>query len=234
MPRALGRRWMLANPPIWARAILFVCGCPVVITRKAPVPEGGFLVFANHQSLLDVLAVFVAMEDTPVAFAAKRELFKIPFLGWYLSFAGFIEVDRKNRQRSMRAYDKACVLIRDEGVRVAIYPEGTRSIDGSVLPFKRGAFVLAIRSQAPIVPIAVEGAQKAARKHTLRLRGHPIHVVIGAPIPTAGLTDADRDALLVRTRTEILALHLEAGAEPSPVHPMTAKAGMPSGEREEA
>jgi len=204
----------------------------VLVTRllDAP-PRGGFLYFSNHHSILDILALFVALKDTPFVFAAKKELFRVPFIGWHLRLAGYVEVDRDNRDRAVASFCKAAKQIRERGTVVTVYPEGTRSVDGTILPFKKGPFMLALDAQAPIVPVAVDGAQLALRKHTLRLYGHPIRVVVGKPIETAGLLPADRDQLLRRTRLAVLDLHRMAGAGPSPLEPMIAPAGKRSGER---
>jgi 1-acyl-sn-glycerol-3-phosphate acyltransferase len=231
MPRARGRAWMLDVARWWARVVLWASRCPIDVQFHGPRPAGGFLFFANHQSMLDIIALFVALQDTPFAFAAKRELFRVPVIGWYLAIAGYVEVDRSDRERAKAAYKRAAGLLH-EGVRICIYPEGTRSIDGSVLPFKKGPFVLAVEAQVPIVPVAVDGAQHAVPKHTLRLYGSTIHIRVGAPIETAGSTLESRDELIVRTRKAVLALHLEAGAPPSPEEPMIAPPGKRSGERE--
>lgn len=228
VPGESGRRWQLFCARTWAGGILRASRCPVVVTRVShEVPSGGFLYFSNHASILDILALFVALKDTPFVFAAKRELFKVPCIGWHLRLAGYVEVDRANRERAISMYARAARQIRERGTIVTVYPEGTRSPDGSVLPFKKGPFMLALEAQVPIVPVAVDGAQHALRKHTLRLHGHPIHVVVGRPIETAGLTAADRDALLRRTRLAILDLHRQAGAPSSPVEPMIAPSGKP-------
>src|ERR1041384_7263847 len=226
MPAATARRWHGFCGRIWGAGILRVARCPVVVTGllKNP-PQGGFLYFSNHHSMLDILALFVALKDTPFVFAAKKELFRVPFIGWHLRLGGFVEVDRGNRDRAISAYAKAAKQIRERGTVVTLYPEGTRAMDGSILPFKKGAFVLALEAQVPIVPVAVDGAQHALRKHSLRLYGHPIRVVIGAPIETRGLTMADRDDLLRRTRLGILDLHHIAGGAPSPPEPMIAAPG---------
>ena len=227
VPGEAGRRWQLFCARTWAAGILRAARCPVIVTRLpgAKTPSGGFLYFSNHHSMLDILALFVALKDTPFVFAAKKELFRVPFIGWHLRLAGYVEVDRDNRDRAISAYAKAARQIRERGTIVTVYPEGTRSMDGSVLPFKKGAFVLAIESQVPIVPIGVDGAQLALRKHSLRLYGHPIRVVVGAPIETRGLTMADRDDLLRKTRLAVIDLHGRAGGAPSPLEPMIAAPG---------
>ena len=175
-------------------------------------------------NVLSCLALFVALSDTPFVFAAKRELFSVPFIGWHLRLAGYVEVDRDNRQRAISAYEKAARAVQ-QGTVLTVYPEGTRSADGTVLPFKKGAFSLAVHAQRPIVPVAVDGAQHALRKHTLRLHGHPIRVLVGAPIETRGLTDADRDDLLRRTRLAVLELYSRAVGVLSPLEPMAAPPG---------
>ncbi|MGZ6142374.1 MAG: lysophospholipid acyltransferase family protein [Myxococcales bacterium] len=226
VPGDAGRRWQLFCARTWAAGILWAARCPVVVTRlPAELPQRGFLYFSNHSSILDILALFVALKDTPFVFAAKKELFSVPFIGWHLRLAGYVEVDRQNRDRAISAYAKAARQVRERGTIVTVYPEGTRSVDGTILPFKKGPFMLALEAQVPIVPIAVDGAQLALRKHTLRLYGHPIRVVIGAPIETRGLALADRDELIRRTRVAVLDLHRTAGAGPSPVEPMIAPPG---------
>jgi 1-acyl-sn-glycerol-3-phosphate acyltransferase len=234
IPGDRGRRWQLFCARSWGGSILWASRCPVVVRDISgePRPEGGFLYFANHHSLLDILALCVALKETPFVFAAKRELFRWPFIGWHLRLAGYVEVDRDNRERAISSFARAAKQIRERGTVVTVYPEGTRSVDGSVLPFKKGPFMLALETQVPIVPVATAGAELALRKHTLRLYGHPIQVVIGKRIETAGLGVNDRDELLRRTRLAILGLHQIAGGRPSPLEPMIAPPGKRSGARE--
>jgi 1-acyl-sn-glycerol-3-phosphate acyltransferase len=234
IPGDRGRRWQLFCARSWGASILWAARCPVRVERTSdePAPEGGFLYFANHHSVLDILALFVALKETPFVFAAKRELFKVPFIGWHLRLAGYIEVDRDNRERAVASFARAAKQIRERGTVVTVYPEGTRSVDGTILPFKKGPFMLALETQVPIVPVATAGADQALRKHTLRLYGHPIHVVIGRRIETKGLTAENRDELLRKTRLAILELHHKAGGIPSPLEPMIAPPGKRSGARE--
>ena len=232
MPRAMGRHWQYLCGRAWGGSICWFARCPIEVTHLSDArPLGGFVYMSNHSSTLDILALFASLHDTPFVFAAKRELFNWPVIGWHLRLAGFVEVDRQHRDRAVQMYAKAAQEVRGGRV-VALYPEGTRSVDGSVLPFKKGPFVLALEAQVPIVPVAVDGAQHALRKHTLRLHGHPIRIVVGKPIETKGLTIADRDDLLRRVRLAILEQHRMAGAGPSTVEPMIAPPGQRSGERE--
>ena len=232
LPRATGRHWQYLCARAWGGSICWFARCPIEVTHLSDArPQGGFVYMSNHSSTLDILALFAALRDTPFVFAAKRELFSWPVIGWHLRLAGFVEVDRQHRDRAVQSFAKAAGEIRGGRV-VTLYPEGTRSVDGTILPFKKGPFVLAIEAQVPIVPVAVDGAQHALRKHTLRLHGHPIRVVVGKPIETRGLTVDDRDALLRRVRLEILEQHRLAGAAPSPLEPMIAPPGKRTGERE--
>ena len=232
MPRELARRWQSLCAVWWASSILWLARCPVETTfLPGERPTRGFIYASNHSSILDILALFVALKDTPFVFAAKRELFKIPFVGWHLRIAGFVEVDRQHLDRAVQSYAKAAEQVRS-GTVVTLYPEGTRSVDGTVLPFKKGPFMLAIEAQAPVVPVATDGAQHALRKYALRLYGHPIRVVVGAAIDTRGLGADDRDALLRRVRLAILEQHRLAGGPPSPLEPMIAPPGKQSGERQ--
>lgn len=226
-----GDLWAYDCARTWARLVLWVARCPVEVEIAAPPPAGGFVYCSNHQGILDILALFVALERTPFVFAAKRGLFSVPVVGWYLRLADYIEVDRSDRARAIASYSRAAQQVR-EGRVLTVYPEGTRSFDGSVLPFKKGAFVLALEAQRPIVPVAVEGAQLALRKHSLRLHGHPIRVRVGAPISTSGLPVTERDALLRRTRLAVLDLHRQIGGPPSAQEPMIAPPGKPGGGRE--
>jgi len=232
VPGDAGRRWQLWCARTWAASILAAARCPVVVTRLLQAtPRGGFVYFSNHHSMLDILALFVALKDTPFVFAAKKELFRVPFIGWHLRLAGYVEVDRDHRERAISAYAKAARQIRERGTIVTVYPEGTRSVDGTILPFKKGPFMLALEAQVPIVPVAVDGAQHALRKHTFRLYGHPIRVMVGKAIDTRGLTVSERDDLLRRTRLAMIELHRLAGGAPSPLEPMIAPSGKRSGER---
>lgn len=229
IPGDAGRRWQLLCARTWAAGILRAARCPVEVTRlSGEVPEGGFIYASNHASILDILALFVALKETPFVFAAKRELFRVPFIGWHLRLAGYVEVDRDNRERAISAYAQAARQIRERGTIVTVYPEGTRSPDGRVLPFKKGPFHLALEAQVPIVPVAVDGAQHALRKHTLRLYGHPIRVVVGERIETQATTVEE---LLRKTRLAVLDLHRHAGGPPSPHEPMIAPPGKRAAER---
>ena len=149
----------------------------------------------------------------PIRFMAKISLFKIPIFGWALGRAGFIPIDRKNRRTAVKSFDLAVERIR-KGNTIVVFPEEGRSRERAMLPFQRGGFLLALRSELPILPIAVDGTYDVYRAGARWITPGPVTVRVGTPIPTAGLTVRDKDRLLEESRTQILAM-LSAG-QPAP------------------
>jgi 1-acyl-sn-glycerol-3-phosphate acyltransferase len=115
---------------------------------------------------------------------------------------GFVAVERGNRERSIASLDRGAASLR-AGNSFLIFPEGTRSRTGQLLPFKKGGFIMAIQAQAPILPVAIQGGRAAMRKGSAVVRPVQVSVKIGAPIPTVGLTASDRDALIARVRAAV-------------------------------
>ena len=143
------------------------------------------------------------------AFVIKRELARIPFFGWGAKALGYVPIDRQDPRDAVSGMKMAAQAVR-AGRRVLVFPEGTRSPTGSWLPFKKGGVVLAIEAQAPILPVAIAGTAALLPSHSLGPRPGRAVVVVGKPIPTEGLTYADRDPLLARVETEIRRLYAEA------------------------
>jgi 1-acyl-sn-glycerol-3-phosphate acyltransferase len=141
----------------------------------------------------------------------KAELRKLPILVRAFDLAGFVPLERGNRDQSLPAIERAAAALR-EGNSFLIFPEGTRSRSGELLPFKKGGFIMALQGQAPVVPVAISGARDAMRKGSFIIR--PVRVVVrfGPPIETSGLTLQDRDALIVRSREAVAALLREHAA----------------------
>jgi 1-acyl-sn-glycerol-3-phosphate acyltransferase len=156
---------------------------------------------ANHQSQFDIPALVLAM---PVDFrvVAKRSLLYVPVFGWALWLAGFIFIDRSNREQAIKGLDRAAGRLR-RGTSVAIFAEGTRSPDGTLLPFKRGGFVLAIQAGVPVVPVTITGGRGVMPKGRLRIRPGTIEVHFGAPIETRDYTYESREVLIARVRSAI-------------------------------
>jgi 1-acyl-sn-glycerol-3-phosphate acyltransferase len=172
--------------------------------------DRSYVFIANHFSFCDIWALLVVLPD-PVRFLAKKELFDIPIFGRALRVARHIRIDRKNLQAAFGAYEEAGKAIR-EGISAIVYAEGTRSPDGRLQPFKKGPFVLAIASKVEVIPVWVEGAYQALPKGHLYVTPGEITIRFGSPVPTEGLDYDDRDELMARVRSEIVAL---AGDSPA-------------------
>jgi 1-acyl-sn-glycerol-3-phosphate acyltransferase len=219
MSAAIGYGAIFRNDPntplswarrFWGRGLVSIATCDLVKYPGFEPEVGKPYIFAmNHQSLFDIVAAFVAI-PVNIRFIAKKTLRWIPFLGWYMSATGMVFIDRHNRRDALASLDEACQKIRG-GSSILVYPEGTRSRDGLLLPFKKGAFILAIQAGVPIVPVAIEGCQSLLERDSLRIQGGRVHIIIGQPIPTVGLTVGDRDALMLRVRHAMIDLQLAIG-----------------------
>lgn len=189
----------------WARALLRAAGVQVAVRGLEHIPRDRPVVFvSNHQSWFDILALAASI---PVSFrfVSKKELAKVPLLGRAMRAAGHIFIDRQNRQRAFDAYQDAVRVIRG-GMSAVVFPEGTRSRTGELLPFKKGPFVLAIAAQVPMVPVYCAGTFEIMPKGTAWIRPRPVTLLFGEPIPTAGLRYEDREGLLHRVRAILEAL----------------------------
>lgn len=158
----------------------------------------------NHASNVEPPIIFDALHELfpRLRVLYKAELRKLPVLVRAFDLAGFVPLERGNRAQSIPAIDVAAAALRD-GNSFLIFPEGTRSRTGELLPFKKGGFILAIQAQAPIVPIAISGARSAMRKGSLIIRPVTIDVRLSPPIETAGMTIDDRDRLIEQVRSRI-------------------------------
>jgi len=196
---------VLALARLWSRVILSVPGVKLEVTMRARLdPARPYVFMANHASMIDIWAVFVTIPAS-FRFIAKKQLARIPLFGWAMSAGRFIFIDRQNPLAARRSMDEAARRIRS-GQSVVIFPEGTRTRTGRLLPFKKGGFHLAIASGAMIVPCGIRGSRAVWPKGSPLIHSGAIHVEVGEPISTAGLTDDDRDALLERVRGQILAM----------------------------
>jgi 1-acyl-sn-glycerol-3-phosphate acyltransferase len=190
---------------LWAKILLRITSVRVTVEGRENILRGGAQVFmANHQSGFDILIV-LANIDTYFAWIAKKELFAIPVFGRALARTGAIAIDRKNFVRAMRSIQDASRRIR-EGKSVMTFPEGTRSMDGRIHPFKKGVFHLALKAGVPIVPVTIVGSGGIMPKKSLRV--HPGHVtlVIDKPIDVSRYTEETLDDLLNRVY-DVIASH---------------------------
>ena len=175
-------------------------------------PRRPYVAVSNHESYADIFLIsFLPWE---MKWLGKEQLFKIPFLGWMMWLAGDIPIKR-GRKESIVSAMNGCTDKLKRRLSVMIFPEGTRTADGSLLPFKDGAFRLAIENSAPILPIVVAGTRRAMAKHTFQFQRTRAICRVLEPIETTGLTLADITALKEKTRDVIaeakLRLHAELG-----------------------
>jgi len=183
----------------WSRVILAATGVTVTAVGVERLERDRSYVFvSNHTSLVDIWALLVALPNS-FRFVAKRELERVPVFGRAMESAGNIFIDRQNLVSSFSSYDAAAAQLA-RGRSAMVFAEGTRSLDGNLLPFKKGPFVLAIRAQVPVVPIRIRGAFERTPKGALNVRPGPVTVHIGEAIPTTGLGYADRDRLSDQAR----------------------------------
>ena len=158
----------------------------------------------NHSSNIEPPAVFLALRPLfpRVRVLYKAELRKLPVLVRVFDAAGFVPLERDNRSQSWPAVDRAAEAL-TAGNSFVIFPEGTRSRTGQLLPFKKGGFVMAIKAQAPVVPVSVSGGRDAMRKGSKLIWPVTVRVELGPAVETTGLTLDDRDSLVERVRSEI-------------------------------
>jgi 1-acyl-sn-glycerol-3-phosphate acyltransferase len=197
-------RWQHGCAHFWGWLILKIGFIRVRVEGLEHVNAGETVIFcANHPSAMDI-PILLACLPVPFRFLAKRELFRLPFLGWHLRRSGHIAVERGRPREAMKSLDEAAERIR-QGTSVVLFPEGTRSRRaGRMLPFKTGSFYLAIRSGVPLVPITLNGTRHVLEPDTYHVRPGPTELIIHAPIPTAGLTLDDVHTLSDRVRAAIL------------------------------
>ncbi len=186
---------------LWARGVLKASGVTTRCEGLENLPAGNFVLVVNHQSHFDTLVLFNHIRRH-MRFVAKMELQKIPVFGPALKRAGNVFVDRSSSGKDRAVLDAAIDAVRNR-VSIVFFAEGTRSDDGVLRPFKKGAAVFAIEAQVPMVPAAVAGTHEILPKGTLAIRPRPASLVIGKPIETAGLTLDARDQLTEQAHAEV-------------------------------
>jgi len=163
--------------------------------------KGPYIFMSNHQGYYDIFAL---LSHLPYQFKwlAKKELFSVPFLGWTMAAVGYISVDRGGTRDTVEAMNEAAQKIRD-GMSVVIFPEGSRSPDGSIQPFKKGGFTLAIKSKVPIVPVAISGSRDIIPKGKLAVTAGEIRIAVAHPIETESCALKDREWLMKKVKETI-------------------------------
>lgn len=190
---------------LWAKIHLKICGIGVELDGLQNIKKPPYIFMSNHSSALDI---FVLLSSLPLEFkwVAKRELFWIPFFGWALKKAGYIGLDRKNPKRAISALKEAVERVK-EGFSLVVFPEGTRSFDGRLLPFKRGGFRLALETKAHILPVAIIGTAKLLPRGSLIPKGKGVVLIkFGEPLEVKKEDRAQLRTLMEETREKIEAL----------------------------
>jgi 1-acyl-sn-glycerol-3-phosphate acyltransferase len=195
---------------------LGLAGIRVRVVGRENIHKGQAAVYAaNHRSNVEPPVVFYALRSLfpNLSILYKAELRKLPVLVWLFDAAGFVPLERANSEQSLPAVERASQTLAS-GRSFVIFPEGTRSRSGELLPFKKGGFVMAIKAQAPVVPVAVSGSSEVLKRGSMIIRPATIRVEFAPPVPTAGLTFADRSEV-VRAVRDAIESRLKPVTEPS-------------------
>ena len=196
-----GRTYFWAGSS-WSKLSLKICRVEVRVRGMENISSDGAYIFVtNHASMFDIPAIMSVLPRVRILF--KKELSYVPIWGWALKWGHHIMVDRAKGSEAMKSLDRAAAAIKTGG-SVILFAEGTRSRDGKLQPFKRGAFTLAAKSGVPIVPIAINGSFKILPKSSLDIRPSPIELVMEKPIDTLNITTREEEiALMNRVRAII-------------------------------
>lgn len=181
---------------VWSKFILWLFGVNVSANGLGYIEPGKRYVYvSNHASMFDIPAIFVAIPDD-IRIILKKELTRVPLWGWALKVGPHIAIDRFNAKDAMGSLDRALETIR-QGASVLVFAEGTRSLDGKLQPFKRGAFALAARSGVPIVPVTINNSFNILPKGSLKIQPADISIVVDKPIESAGVMGKEDELRLM-------------------------------------
>ncbi|MEM8997457.1 MAG: lysophospholipid acyltransferase family protein [Acidobacteriota bacterium] len=191
---------------MWAPGLLVFGPYPFDVTTEGDVDwTRTYFIVSNHQSFLDIPLLFRAL-PVNLHFVVKSELRKVPFLAWYINAMGMVFVDRRDREAARLSVERTAQAALS-GRSILLFPEGTRSKDGDVGPFKSGMMAAAIVGSVPVLPVAVEGPGEAMPSGWPRLRPKRLRIAIGQPMETVDYDEADRRLLTERVRDEVVRLH---------------------------
>jgi 1-acyl-sn-glycerol-3-phosphate acyltransferase len=166
----------------FSKAMLTIAGVKLKISGLENIERKEKYIFvSNHISYFDIPVLISALPNN-LRFIYKKSIAYVPFFGWAVYLGGYVAVDRKNPKSGFQAIKKAASIIKDKGLSFIIFPEGTRSIDGSTGTFKRGAFVLANEVKEKIVPVTIIGANKILPKKSFKIRSGEVKVIIEKPL----------------------------------------------------
>ncbi len=199
------RFWGYWPGMIWGRLFYAIFLIPIRIDGRENIVKGqSYVIAANHQSYWDAFLMY-GFVGIPFKWVMKKELGKIPFVGWACYMAGHILIERSSRVKSMESIRKAESKLKN-GMSVVIFPEGTRTPDGKMGRFKRGAFLISQELGLPILPVTIDGNYDVMSRHAWHVTWHPVHMTIHAPIPAqpnAGLTEQEQTAVMNDTAQKV-------------------------------
>ena len=187
---------------IWGKTLSFIFNIKLIVKGKHNLQDRNYIFAANHASLIDIPLLLIAVNRYTV-FIAKSELSKIPIFKSILDMAGFIFVDRKNNDNAVKSMNNLMDDIKKIPRSVAIFPEGTRTSDGNLLPFKKGAAIFAINTDIPVIPVAISGTYIWSKKKIFDISQSVISFEFGEPITTENYSFDDRDYLTEEIKTII-------------------------------
>ncbi len=185
-----------ANSRIWARTILLLCGVKVAVRGLEHIKPGqNYVYVCNHASMFDIPSIIAAVPDQ-IRIVYKKELERIPIFGWGLKWGSYIGIDRGRGADAMQSLEEAAQIIRN-GASVLLYAEGTRTEDGKLQPFKRGAFNLAVRAGVPVIPLTINGSFGILRKNSFVVKPGSVEVILSQPIavPSSGGREAEMELM---------------------------------------
>jgi len=197
---------------LWGRWLCTLNGIQVDIEGLEHIRQGQAQIFiANHQGFFDIFALngFLPVQ---IRWVAKSSLFKIPFVGWSIAASGYVPVDRGNRKKAYQAF-LATIEKLKAGNSIVIFPEGTRSVDGTIGPFKKGGLLLSVRSGAPLVPVTLLGTGNIIKKGSGIIRPGRIQIIISPPISSQTVID-DKEEKLLNTLRDIICKNFESHQTP--------------------
>ena len=193
---------------IWSKIILAIFNVKVKVKGLENISsKQNYIYISNHASAMDIPALISGIPDQ-IRFLAKQELGRIPLWGWLLKHGGYILIDRRNPKRAIRSVQKAIEKIKS-GVSVLVFAEGPRSVDGELLPFKRGGFMLAIKSKTPVVPVTIFNSHNIMRKHKLEVNPGTIEIMIDKPIPVDEFSGRDGETKLMELTRSVIEKNLK-------------------------
>ena len=194
---------------VWGRLVLSVASIRVRVNGREHLQAGVKYIYAsNHASYFDIPALLSILPGQ-IRIVFKKELHKIPVFGWAMKLGSYISIDRADSREALESLEEAAREVR-EGSSVLLFPEGTRTHDGKMQPFKRGAFALAVRSRVPIVPVTVNGSFPILPRHRLKINPGTIDVTIHPAIVTNGAIGKEGEMqLMERVRTTIASEYVE-------------------------